>query len=1039
MKSLRLTLGLALALVFAACNTVEYDDEWIKQGFADLEQRMTELETRVNSNIASLTEIVTALQQGDYILSYAPYIEDRTQVGWQLNFAKSGSIIIYFGKDGKDGADGTPGTPGTDGSPGKDGEDGQNGKDGRDGTDGHTPLISLRQDADGIWYWTLDGEWLLDEDGAKVKAVGTDGKDGKDGVDGKDGQDGLNGGRDGVDGKDGKDGVTPQLKIEEGYWFLSLDNGQTWSQVGKATGENGKDGRDGIDGKDGRDGVDGKDGVDGAPGKDGDSLFKSVTEDDNYVYLTLADNTVITIPKSSTLEVTFDPADNFSLPIGVPTDISYTVTSSLTPVKVQVVTSSDIRAKVTPANSNGLSGTISVVAHSAIDEYSQIVVIVDNGEKVFTQAFTSDNGGLVNDTTSGAINGYEWVDLGLPSHLKWATCNVGASQPEEYGDYFAWGETETKSNYTWSTYKLCNGDSNSLTKYNHKNSYGTVDNKTTLDLADDAARANWGGSWRTPTDDEWTELITYCTWTWRKQNGVNGRQVTGPNGLSIFLPAAGSRNDTNLGSAGSRGYYWSSSLVTDSPSFAWYVYFDSGDVDRSIFRRFYGYSVRPVSDEGVRVSVTSISLDQDVIILERGESVSLTATVVPANATQPAVIWSSSNPDVATVDYTGRVTAVAAGSATVTATTYDGGKTAVCRVTVSPSDGDDPGEGLGGNQYYGSGVVTAGEWNDIEKWGFWSNLLANQDWAMYATYWHFYPRNFVCVEVVGADEAPVSGVKVALIKDANTVWNAVSDNSGRAVLWASLYEDTITVDPADYLIEIAGNSYHNFEFTNLNSSEVKVNHYTVSSNNVQNAIDVAFIVDATGSMGDEIAFLNADLKDIIQMVGQQCTAQVRTGTVFYRDEGDDYVTKYSQFTADVNGTSQFIGKQQAEGGGDWPEAVHTALNVGVQSLGWNANAKGRVAFLFLDAPPHHEDDIIADCQNAIARYAQMGIKVIPVAVSGIDKSVEYLIRSFAMATNGTYVFITNGVGNEYIEATIGEYQVEKLRDIIARLIVSYVK
>ena len=190
----------------------------------------------------------------------------------------------------------------------------------------------------------------------------------------------------------------------------------------------------------------------------------------------------------------------------------------------------------------------------------------------------------------------EAVDLGLPSGLKWATMNVGASAPEEYGDYFAWGETEPKSNYSWSTYKWCNGSSNTQTKYNTNSSYGTVDNKTVLDPEDDAAHVNWGGSWRMPTDEEWTELRTKCTWTWTSQNGVNGRLVTGPNGKSIFLPAAGGRSGTSLYDAGSWGGYWSSSLYTDYPDRAWRIYFNSDGVGRNGNYRCGGFSVRPVSE-----------------------------------------------------------------------------------------------------------------------------------------------------------------------------------------------------------------------------------------------------------------------------------------------------------------------------------------------------------------------------------------------------------------------------------------------------------
>ena len=196
----------------------------------------------------------------------------------------------------------------------------------------------------------------------------------------------------------------------------------------------------------------------------------------------------------------------------------------------------------------------------------------------------------------GIENGYYYVDLGLPSGLKWAACNVGATKPEEYGNYYAWGETEPKTTYDWSTYKWCNGSSSTLTKYNTSSSYGTVDNKTVLELEDDAASANWGGAWRMPTDAEWTELRTNCTWTWTTLNGVNGYEVEGTNGNSIFLPAAGYRVDVDWYDAGryGRGYCWSSSLDTDYPNYAWDVCFGSGRVDRNGNYRFCGQSVRPV-------------------------------------------------------------------------------------------------------------------------------------------------------------------------------------------------------------------------------------------------------------------------------------------------------------------------------------------------------------------------------------------------------------------------------------------------------------
>ncbi len=190
---------------------------------------------------------------------------------------------------------------------------------------------------------------------------------------------------------------------------------------------------------------------------------------------------------------------------------------------------------------------------------------------------------------------YEAVDLGLPSGLKWANMNVGATTPEGYGDYFAWGETEPKLEYHWSTYKLCNGSYNTLTKYCTNSSYGVVDNKTTLELEDDAAYVNLGGTWRIPTMAEWDELRNNCTWTWITQNGVKGYLVTSEkNSNSIFLPAAGFRYYSVLSGAGSNGHYWSSSLHESGSYDAYFHYFSSANVGWRNDYRYYGQSVRPV-------------------------------------------------------------------------------------------------------------------------------------------------------------------------------------------------------------------------------------------------------------------------------------------------------------------------------------------------------------------------------------------------------------------------------------------------------------
>ncbi len=212
-----------------------------------------------------------------------------------------------------------------------------------------------------------------------------------------------------------------------------------------------------------------------------------------------------------------------------------------------------------------------------------------------------ENGGNSNtgsDNATGTANGHGYVDLGLPSGTKWATCNVGAATPEEYGNYYAWGETEPKETYDWATYKWCNGRYKTLTKYSTDSDYGTVDNKIVLELADDAARANWGGAWRMPTDAEWTELRENCEWTWIDDyngTGVAGLIVTSNiNGNSIFLPAAGYRRNDDSDYADYRGGYRSSSLYKDDPNGAWFVGFNSVEVYRGNHYRYYGRSVRPV-------------------------------------------------------------------------------------------------------------------------------------------------------------------------------------------------------------------------------------------------------------------------------------------------------------------------------------------------------------------------------------------------------------------------------------------------------------
>lgn len=297
----------------------------------EVEERLDKVEARVaaleklcsemNSNISSLKGIVQAVQNGDYITSVTPLTENGKEVGYTINFSKGKPITVYHGKDGKDGS---------------------------------TPNIGVKQDTDGIWYWTLNGEWLLDGNGQKVKAIGTDGKDGQDGKDGKDGQ-------------DGKDGITPQLKIENGYWYVSTDNGQTWSQLGKATGEDGKDGKDGTNGTNGQD------------GKDGDSMFKSVTVTDTEVIFVTSDNQTFVIKRAAALSIEFDSADLVVMGTNATREIHYTITSGVDDITIEALSSADIKVKVNRADAK--TGSLQVKTGATIDEYSKVVVLVNNGSQ----------------------------------------------------------------------------------------------------------------------------------------------------------------------------------------------------------------------------------------------------------------------------------------------------------------------------------------------------------------------------------------------------------------------------------------------------------------------------------------------------------------------------------------------------------------------------------------------------------------------------------------------------------------------------------
>lgn len=395
MKRIFTLVALLAAVLVSSC---VYDDTSVWNAITDLQNRMQTVEKlcqETNTNLESLQKIVNAISNNEHIKNIAPIHKDGNVIGYTITFTSGESVTIY--------------------------------NDNKEDNVASVPQMGVAQDTDGVYYWTLNGEWLLDANGNKIKA-------------------------------EGEDGLTPKFKIEKEFWYVSYDNGLNWEVLGKATTE--------------------------INGCDCQSIIKGVVYDDKYVYVKLADGTVLVLSRETAPEIPYIP-----------------------------------------------------------------------------------------------VLGIEAVDLGLS--VKWASCNVGAESPEGHGDYFAWGEISPKNEYyeiNSTTYGVELGDISGNPQY-------------------DAATANWGDGWRMPTRDEFIELKYNCIWEWTVLNGVNVMRVLGPNGNSIFLPAAGFRYGTSFNGVGSSGYYWCSMPSGDFNDYAYRLYFYGEDLVWNGYYRYSGLSIRPVMDK----------------------------------------------------------------------------------------------------------------------------------------------------------------------------------------------------------------------------------------------------------------------------------------------------------------------------------------------------------------------------------------------------------------------------------------------------------
>ena len=331
-------------------------------------------------------------------------------------------------------------------------------------------------------------------------------------------------------------------------------------------------------------------------------------------------------------------------------------------------------------------------------------------------------------------------------------------------------------------------------------------------------------------------------------------------------------------------------------------------------------------------------------------------------------------------------------------------------------------------------LLTAGEINDFSKWELWKDI-SNDEQVRYQSTWKLNPQNRYTVQVLDSSKHPVIDAKVELMDMYNNVvWSAKTENTGKAELW------NINSNKKNLKIKI---EYKNKEFVYKEPKlfEYGLNLYILKvTSEIPINVDVAFVVDATSSMNDEIEYLRAELYSLMKTVKRSLKEkELRMAAVFYRDYGDEYLTKKSAFSSDIEKSISFIKNNTAGGGGDTPEAVDLGLSEAIDSIKWSENALCRVAFLILDAPPHENKETINNLKRIINNAAKKGIRVVPVTCSGIDKSTEYLMRTFALLTNGTYVFLTDdsGIGNAHIKPSTDEYEVELLNDLILRLLYQY--
>ncbi len=342
------------------------------------------------------------------------------------------------------------------------------------------------------------------------------------------------------------------------------------------------------------------------------------------------------------------------------------------------------------------------------------------------------------------------------------------------------------------------------------------------------------------------------------------------------------------------------------------------------------------------------------------------------------------------------------------------------------SDGSDR-----NNHQISAGVLTAGEWKDGDNLSFWTNLLNRNEWYELMEQRSLFTNNVVTAIVKDENGNGCFGVPVALCNDVGDVlYQAITDVNGCAYLLYGLKGE----EEKAVSVRVSGKEFPVvYGLAEVLAEDVGL---TVTK------LDLMLMVDTTGSMSDELQYLQTELEDVINRIYQAAEGlSIHVSVNFYRDEDDDYLVRDFEFTADIPSAISQLKRQRTDGGGDYPEAVHNALENIVYEHQWRDGAV-KLCFFVLDAPPHSEQEIQginAQMCDTVVDAAKEGIRIIPVASSGVNTETEFLLRSWALMTGGTYTFLTDhsGVGNDHLEPTIGQYEVEALNECLIRVISEY--